>query len=125
MKAVWAAVDNWLSTSEVKEVLLDVFKDLKTTRLDKIIRTESIRYWTFAEQEAREQSWVVKYKQRWTALDERTCESCGKLHGKKIPLNEEFFKKWSRFQGLKLDYEDIIGSPLHPNCRCDMIPVVE
>lgn len=116
LKAVWAAVDNWLSTSEVKEVLLDVFKDLKTTRLDKIIRTESIRYWTFAEQEAREQSWVVKYKQRWTALDERTCENCGKLHGKKIPLNGKFAKD---------DYWDVIWSPLHPNCRCDMIPLMK
>jgi hypothetical protein len=26
---------------------------------------------------------------------------------------------------LKLDYEDIKWSPLHPNCRCDMIPCIE
>ena len=45
----------------------------------------------------------------------QVCESCGKLHGKKIPLNEKFAKD---------DYWDMIGSPLHPNCRCDMIPVV-
>ena len=115
LNAIWKAVDQWLSPEETKEVLQWVFKDLKTTRLDKIVRTESIRYWSYAEQEAWNQSWVVKYKQRWTALDERTCESCWKLHWKKIPLNGVFAKD---------DYWDVIWSPLHPNCRCDMIPCV-
>ena len=125
LKAIWRSVDEWLSISETKEIILDVFEDLKTTRLDKIVRTESIRYGTFAEQESREQSWVVKYKQRWTALDERTCDSCWRLHGKKIPLNDDFFKKGDKIWNLKLDYEDIVWSPLHPNCRCDMIPILK
>ena len=125
LKAIGKATNEWLSPYETKAVLEDVFKELKTTRLDKIIRTESIRYWTFAEQEAWTQSWVVKYKERWTAIDERTCETCWKLHGKKIPLNDNFFKKGDKFWNLKLDYEDIKGSPLHPNCRCDMIPCLE
>ena len=112
LKEIGKATSEWLSPSETKEVLEWVFKDLKTTRLDKIIRTESIRYWTFAEQEAREQSWVVKYKERWTAPDERTCDRCKALHGKKVKLEEEFEK-------------DVMGSPLHPNCRCDMIPLIE
>lgn len=116
LKEIGKATSEWLSPSETKEVLEWVFKDLKTTRLDKIIRTESIRYWTFAEQEAREQSWVVKYKERWTAPDERTCDNCKALHGKKIPLNESFAKD---------DYRDVKGSPLHPNCRCDMIPCLD
>ena len=123
LNAIWEAVDQGLPPNEVKEVLEEVFSDLKTYRLNRIIRSESIRYWTFAEQEAREQSWVVKYKQRWTAIDERVCDSCWALHWKKIPLKENFFDKWDKFNWLKLDYEDIIGSPLHPNCRCDMIPI--
>ena len=116
LNAIWKATNEWLSPSEIKDAIQWVFEDLKTERLDKIIRTESIRYWTYAEQEAREQSWVVKYKQRWTALDERTCESCWKIHWKKIPLNGEFSKD---------NYWDVIGSPLHPNCRCDMIPILD
>jgi len=116
LKEIGKATSEWLSPSETKEVLEWVFKDLKTTRLDKIIRTESIRFWTFAEQEAREQSWVVKFKEWWTAPDERTCDRCKALHGKKIPLNESFAKD---------DYRDVKGSPLHPNCRCDMIPCIE
>ena len=125
LNAIWEAVDQGLPPNEVKEVLEEVFDDLKTYRLNRIVRSESIRYWTYAEQEAREQSWVVKYKQRWTAIDERVCSSCWELHWKKIPLKENFFDKWDKFNWLKLDYEDIIGSPLHPNCRCDMIPILE
>ena len=116
LNAIWKAVDEWLSPAETKEVLEGVFEDLKTYRLERIIRTESIRYWTYAEEEARRQSWVVKYKQRWTALDERTCKECWDLHGKKIPLNENFADD---------NYWDVIWSPLHPNCRCDMIPCIE
>ena len=117
LNAIWKATDEWLSPSEIKDAIQWVFEDLKTERLDKIIRTESIRYWTYAEQEAWKQSWVVKYKQRWTALDERTCKECWELHGKKIPLNEKFMKDDN--------YWDVIWSPLHPNCRCDMIPCIE
>lgn len=116
LNAIWKAVDEWLSPAETKEVLEGVFEDLKTYRLERIIRTESIRYWTYAEEEARRQSWVVKYKQRWTALDERTCKECWDLHWKKIPLNGKFADD---------NYWDVIWSPLHPNCRCDMIPCIE
>ena len=115
-ETIYRGVNEWLTPIEVRNLLLDVFKELKTSRLDKIVRTESIRYWSFAEQEAWQQSWVVKYKQRWTALDERTCSTCWSLHGKKIPIDKSFAKD---------SYRDIIGSPLHPNCRCDMIPVLE
>ncbi|MBB1557450.1 MAG: hypothetical protein HG439_003110 [candidate division SR1 bacterium] len=52
------------------------------------------------------------------------------MHGKKIGLQEEFFKQGSIMSDnnggrLRLDYENVIGSPLHPNCRCDMIPLIE
>ena len=112
LAAIGKAANEWLSHEEIKQALEWVFKDLKTYRLDRIIRTESMRYWSFAELEAWKQAWVVKYKQWWTALDERTCEGCNKLHGKKVKLGDEF-----------LDW--ISWAPLHPNCRCDMIPCIE
>ena len=108
---VLEAINEWLSKEDIKNIVTKVFSDLKTTRLEKIIRTESVRYISYAEQKAWNYSWVVKYKQWWTALDERTCEECNRLHGKKVLLNDEFKK-------------DVMGTPLHPNCRCDMIPVV-
>lgn len=123
-ETIYRGVNEWLTPIEVRNLLLDVFKELKTSRAEKIVRTETIRYWTFAEQEAWRQSWVVSKKQWRTALDERVCERCWVMHGKVVWLNENFFRKWDDFNWLALDYEDVGGSPLHPNCRCDMIPIV-
>ena len=119
-----------MQPEEIKQELVKVFDDLQWRRLETIVRTEAIRFGTYAEQSAREQSGVVKSKQWRTAIDERVCEYCGKMHGKQIWLQEDFFKKGSVMLGnnwgkMKLDYEDIVGSPLHPNCRCDMIPLIE
>lgn len=119
-----------MQPEEIKQELVKVFDDLQWRRLETIVRTEAIRFGTYAEQSAREQSGIVKSKQWWTAIDERVCEYCGKMHGKKIWLQEDFFKKGGVMLGnnwgkMKLDYEDIVGSPLHPNCRCDMIPLIE
>ena len=131
---IWKAINQWinwwLTPDEIRESLEKVFYDLSTTRLKTIVRTEAIRYWTFAEQEAWNKSWVVVKKKWWTALDERVCPFCSKMHWKTIWLNESFFEKWDKMDGenwkiLDIDYEDVIGSPLHPNCRCDMIPLLE
>lgn len=119
-----------MQPEEIKKELVKVFDELQWKRLETIVRTEAIRFGTYAEQSAREQSWVVKAKQWRTAVDERVCEHCWKMHGKKVALQEDFFKKGSVIIGnnggkLKLEYENVIGSPLHPNCRCDMIPLIE
>ena len=83
----------------------DVFRELKNERLEKIVRTECVGFWCFAEIEAWKQSGKVKYKQWWTVVDERVCPSCWKLHGKRALLDEEFD-------------EGVGGIPRHPNCRC-------
>ena len=119
-----------MQPEEIKKELVKVFDELQGRRLETIVRTEAIRFGTYAEQSAREQSGVVQSKQWWTAIDERVCEYCGKMHGKKVALQEDFFQKGSVMLGnnwgkLKLEYENVIGSPLHPNCRCDMIPLIE
>lgn len=48
-----------------------------------------------------------------TADDERTCEYCGSLEGKRVAMNEEFeFKTKLRDPGIRLT------PPAHPSCRC-------
>lgn len=73
-----------MQPEEIKKELVKVFDELQGRRLETIVRTEAIRFGTYAEQSAREQSGVVQSKQWWTAIDERVCEYCGKMHGKKI-----------------------------------------
>ncbi|MDO4470527.1 MAG: minor capsid protein [Bacillota bacterium] len=49
----------------------------------------------------------IKKVSFWAAKDERTCEICGAMHGKKY------------------DIEKAPVLPVHPNCRCTYLPVVE
>lgn len=127
---ITASVSQWLTTEEVKEAIGEVFVDLKESRLATIVRTESVRGATEWQIQAWKDSDVVKGKQRWCALDERTCQYCGVMHGKIVELETNFFDKWnammwSRGWILRLDYSDTTWPGLHPNCRCTLIPVLK
>jgi SPP1 gp7 family putative phage head morphogenesis protein len=53
---------------------------------------------------------VTKY-QFFTRDDERTCEVCGEMHNRIFPISA---------------YEvGVTASPLHPNCRCWEVPIID
>ena len=123
-------LEKWLSFDNGKDLLLSTFNELKTTRADLIVRTETIRAWNWGSQIWRQESVVVEKKQRYTALDERVCEFCWPMNWKIIWLNENFFNQGNVLIGadgheMKLDYSNTPYPPLHPNCRCVILPVVE
>ena len=123
-------IEQGLSFEKWRKLLQDTFSELKTTRADLIVRTETIRAGNMASQWAWEESGVVEKKQRYTALDERVCEFCWPMNWKTIALKDNYFNKGTTLIGadwheLKLDYDDVEGAPLHPNCRCVLLPVVE
>jgi len=123
-------LNEWLSFEEGKRLLLNTFEELKTTRADLIVRTETIRAWNYASELGWKQSGVVEKKQRYTALDERVCEFCWPMNWKIVGINEKYFNKWTvmiwaDWHELKLDYSDTPYPPLHPNCRCVIVPVVD
>ena len=123
-------LEKWLSFDNGKDLLLSTFNELKTTRADLIVRTETIRAWNWGSQIWRQESGVVEKKQRYTALDERVCEFCWPMNWKIIWLNENFFNQGNVLIGadgheMKLDYSNTPYPPLHPNCRCVILPVVE
>ena len=47
---------------------------------------------------------VVEAQQWWTALDERVSDICSSLHGKKIPLGDNFFDKGDTLKTPKGSY---------------------
>lgn len=123
-------IQDWLSFDDWRELILWTFKELTTTRADRIVRTETVRAWNFGSELWRKQSGVVEKKQRYTALDERVCEYCWPMNWKIIWLGENYFEKGDVLIGakwweLKLDYSSTPFPPLHPNCRCVILPVVE
>lgn len=65
-------------------------------------------------------------------LSPNSCEFCEGVArdfaGKAVPIGEPLYPKGSELRGadggtMTLDYDDTIV-PVHPNCRCDIVPVV-
>lgn len=98
-----------------------VFDGFIEVNAECIARTETIRASNYATNEAWKQSGVVDNKIWYTANDERLCEECASMHGKKIPLDDNFYEKGDTVGNMTLDYGDVGEPPLHPNCRCTII----
>ena len=62
--------------------------------------------------------------------DDRTCWACWPMQGKIVDLDKNFFNQGDSVTfgdgdskiTMKLDYEDVGAPPLHPNCRCVLVP---
>lgn len=54
------------------------------------------------------ESGVVESKE-WIVAQDNECDACAELQGEIVPLDEEFPEG---------------DPPLHPNCRCDVLPVL-
>lgn len=95
-------------------------------RSEMIARTETIRGSAAADKEAWKQSGVVAKIVWYTALDERVDDDCAILHGEEVAIDEDFR---SEDQLLEMGIEPYGGAlnapPLHPNCRCILLPVLE
>lgn len=117
------------SIPQLRKRVEKVFGAMEKYRSTRIARTETIKATNYASLEAYKDSGVVTAKQWLTALDERTCEWCGPMDRRVLGLDGKYFKKGDRFTGiqggiLKLDYESVGQPPLHPNCRCTLIPII-
>ena len=123
-------LENWLSVQEWTDLVKWVFTELKTSRAEMIVRTEVIKASNMWTQLGWEQSGVVEWKERYTALDERTCPLCAPMHGKIIDLHKNFYDKgeiiyWNDWTSQANNYDDVKHPTLHPRCRCTMLPVVK
>ena len=94
-----------------------------------IARTEAQRASRSAEVEAWRSSGLVEGKSWVLAPD--PCEFCEAMaqqfEQNSVAIGEPFLKQGDVLTGadggsLALDYEDIDGPPLHPNCRCSLQP---
>lgn len=107
-----------------------VFANSKGYRSERIARSEVIRSSNFAQVEGWRQSEVVEGKEWLTALDEDVCPYCAPIGGTIIALDDTYLDKGDDYEGngdrpLKINYENIEHPPLHPNCRCTLIPVIK
>jgi len=121
------------SMVDIASRIKDIYGSLSEYDAERIARTEVIRISNSAADEAYKQSGVVDYKEWSTAVDERVCPFCSLMNGRIIEVGKNFFKKGESVVAkdgegeeiyLDLDYEAVKHPPLHPMCRCCLLPVV-
>lgn len=127
-------VDKGESIAKLRERISKVYEDATGYRSERIARTEVLRASNFATLEAYKQSGVVEAKEWLTAHDERVCPWCGPMDGKRLALGDDYFQEGDVVVGkndkgktvrLTIGLSNVSVPPLHPNCRCTVIPVVE
>ena len=91
--------------SELKKILQNRF-NVSYHQASTLVRTELAHVQTEAAKK-RYEDYGIQRLQFWADEDERRCEECGKLHKKVYNVGEH------------------IPLPLHPNCRCSIVPVIE
>ena len=95
-----------------------IAKDLKNVlkrkewRLHTIARTETLRASNYGRYDTWKRSRVVVGKEWVTAFDDRTCPECELCNGDQAPINKPFNC-------------GVLMPPLHPNCRCTAIPILD
>lgn len=101
-------------------------EELENWRAERIARTESARAFSKGERVSYEQTGVVE-KCVWLASSD-ACPFCLEMNGEECNFNESFFAEGDSLSvsnkgatlTMSFGYSDIIGPPLHPNCRCAM-----
>jgi HK97 family phage portal protein len=104
-------------------------EDGSWSRARTVARTEAMRAARTAEVEAWTSTGMVTGKTWLLAPDPcEFCEAASKSFGEKaIGLGDSFYTKGEVLTGadgneMVLDYENVDGPPLHPNCRCSVQP---
>lgn len=122
------------TVQELSARIMQVFGTASTYRAYMIAQTESAMAENYADVQAWTQTGVVIAKEWYTARDENVCGFCHDMDKKVIPLDESFFEKGDitefidgkgNAHAMTLDYRTIGEPPLHPNCRCVLLPILK
>lgn len=113
------------SLSKLTKRVQAVYGDITKYRAELIARTESRYNATKAIIDGYTQIPSVTGKQWYT--NPGACEFCRSMDGKVIDLKTNFFGQGDTVTGVdggefEADYTDVDGPPLHPQCRCTLIP---
>lgn len=118
----------WYGADKIANNISKQFEEFKHDRAKKIARTEITRAANYSQEQARIKSGVVEAKEWFTANDEKVCPHCWPMNGKIIGLGKNYFDKWDSIDNdwkvLKFDYGEVKSAPLHPNCRCTLLPII-
>lgn len=114
------------SMLSLRKRIEDVYDYADSVRAERIARTETLAALNRGTNEAYRQSPMVKAKE-WST-EANGCQFCLAMNGRIIGIDDDFAKLGETMDGnaggkLSFGYENIVHPPLHPNCRCSIIPV--
>ena len=121
-----AQSEGWSITRMIDDIR-SIYGGWSTARAESIARSETIRSSNAGAEEAFRQG-GIETEEWYTAKDERVCDFCQQMHGVRIPVGGLFQAAGAVMeidgQRLVMDYGDVRYPPLHPECRCTILPVV-
>jgi SPP1 gp7 family putative phage head morphogenesis protein len=125
-KSVQKAFEEGTSLKALKDELKDKFAgQISKNRATMIARTETIRAANEGARAVYKGAGVTKMT--WIASSD-ACPYCQGLNGKTISVEENFLSKEDIYmpagtkRALDLSYGDIPSPPVHPGCRCTIVP---
>jgi hypothetical protein len=93
---------------------------------ERIAKTESFRTSNAALKQAWKESGVVKSIRWYTSEKATVCSYCQAMDGKVIDIDSNYFNQGDTLsvgdQSMTMDYSDVGGPPLHPQCMCFVRP---
>lgn len=120
------------SVTKLRNRINEVYDQATTVRSERIARTETLTASNQGALEAYRESPMVTAKE-WST-EGNGCEFCQMMNGKIVGIEENFANLGQSIeatdsngdkQALKIGYVDIETPPLHPNCRCTILPVAQ
>jgi len=136
-----AQEEGW-SVPRLRDEITGLFDAYDRDRAEMIARTETIRSSNAGTMEAWRLAGIER--KRWYAsIDGRQCAWCEDMHNRYGPgtdgisMTQTFAKEGDRLEAdqevggavqtrtMTVTYENVYHPPLHPNCRCTILAVVE
>lgn len=115
---------------KLKRRVESVYEQASGTRALRIARTETLKASNTATNEAYKQTGYVKAKEWYVNPD--GCPQCAEFNGKTVDLDDNFLALGQEYTWTDQDgeehievnsYDTVEQPPLHPNCRCTIMPV--
>lgn len=124
--AVKDGVINGESVTQIRNRIKEVFAGATTSRAEMIARTETLASSNQGALEAYKQSPYVT-KLEWSVSPD-ACEFCTEMDGTIVGVQESFLEDGSSLtlgdgSSMDINYGNVDHPPLHPNCKCSILPV--
>lgn len=122
--------EQW-SVTKIRDKIREKFNDYSKERAQTIARTEVIRASSGGSKFAWKKAGVRELQ--WLAAEGDACPFCEELDGMIVGIDDSFVHEGEEIRAqdedgndiqMKVDYESVDHPPVHPNCRCAIIPVV-